>query len=206
MMRYSLQLIRAQIYWRRAGVVFIHVPRVAGSSVNHLLYGKTLGHFRASHALKLIKYQDIDLPSFSLVRNPYDRLISAYNFAKLGNTSVMGISNPEFYKTRSFRSFDSFLNEWLSEQNLAVVDEVFRPQTYFLNATMSHFPSKVFMLNQMNELSLYLSDLLGVDISLPSINSSSHYSDQSYASLSECSKRTIEQLYRSDFDFIKKLK
>lgn len=44
----------------------------------------------------------------------------------------MGIRNPSQYRIPAFRSFESFLFEWLAVQDLDEVDFVFQPQYRFV--------------------------------------------------------------------------
>ncbi len=63
---------------------------------------------------------------FSVVRHPVDRLISAFNFSKTGGTSVMRMKNAKYYiNNPDFRSFESFVYNWLVKQDLKSIDHVF---------------------------------------------------------------------------------
>ena len=44
----------------------------------------------------------------------------------------MGVRNPSLYKGPEFRSFRTFLCEWLVHQDMSKVDYVFRPQFGFI--------------------------------------------------------------------------
>ena len=82
-----LQRLRA---WRRrndfrkAGVVLIHVPRTAGTSLALELYGRFVGHFSLADLCAVSAPDVLALPRFAIVRNPWDRLVSAWAFAKAG--------------------------------------------------------------------------------------------------------------------------
>lgn len=131
-LRENFNLYRRYPYWNREGVIFVHVPKAAGTSINKALYGRTLGHYTASE----IKARFPGLYSrsfvFSVVRNPWDRVLSAYRFAKVGRTESMGMSNPGQYRIPEFSSFERFLFDWLVYQDLNKVDFVFQPQIRFV--------------------------------------------------------------------------
>jgi len=66
--------------------VFVHIPKAAGTSIKNVLFphGQHITHYRAidyllDSPLKFSKYF-----VFTFSRNPYDRLVSAYNFITQG--------------------------------------------------------------------------------------------------------------------------
>ncbi len=132
----SLLILRRKKYWIRTGIIFIHIPKAAGVSINMSLYGRFMGHTSAfeisQHAPKVFN----SLPSFAITRNPWSRCVSAYRFIKAekgtGN-AFAGVQKPEQYQIPEFRSFESFLNEWLIYQNLQSIDFVFKPQLPFIS-------------------------------------------------------------------------
>lgn len=130
-----VQARNAASQFRSKGVVFIHVPKAAGASINEVLYGKLIGHFSVQQLL-LVSSRDIKaLPRFCLVRNPWSRLFSAYRFAVNGVGTggiTAGISNRAVYSSTDFSTFETFVLNWLPKQNLRDVDVIFRPQVSFV--------------------------------------------------------------------------
>ena len=61
---------------------FIHIPKSAGNSFSTGLYGIVNGHHTAFDYYKDNKKEWEKLFSFTVVRNPLDRFLSAYNFLK----------------------------------------------------------------------------------------------------------------------------
>jgi len=122
--------------WLRAGIVFVHVPKVAGTSFNQALYGRFMGHIPASSIRRWASANVRALPSFAVTRNPWDRLVSAYRFVKQGGGSggaiTAGVWRPERYRCPEFQSFERFVVEWLSEHRIGPIEHHFRPQTSYL--------------------------------------------------------------------------
>lgn len=115
--------------------MFIHVPKAAGTSINQALYGRFMGHARASDIEKWGSVRLRALPRFSVVRNPWDRLVSAYRFAKRGRgigKAVAGMRDPEQYRVPEFDTFERFVHEWLVPRDIARIDPVFQPQSLFV--------------------------------------------------------------------------
>ena len=120
--------------WIRAGVVFIHIPKAAGTSMNMALYGKFMGHFTASDVKRWASGDVAKLPFFALTRNPWDRLVSAYRFLKRGE-GIGGskpVNRPEQYAIPEFETFERFVRDWLAGKDLTRLDYVLQPQSRFV--------------------------------------------------------------------------
>ena len=129
---YRVNLYRRYFHWKKANAIFIHVPKVAGTSINKALYGRTLGHYRAIEIANSFPRLFEQAFTFSLVRNPWSRVFSAYQFARMGQTESMGIANPKQYQLPEFETFERFVLEWLKYQDIKQLDFVFQPQYHFL--------------------------------------------------------------------------
>ena len=124
---------RRRSTWTKNGILFIHVPKAAGTSISYAIYGRSLGHLKAIEISRWCPNEFSSLFKFAFVRNPWDRLVSAYRFAVKGQTEIAGMRNSKQYKTNPFRSFDSFVYEWLYEKDLMTLDYVFQPQHLFIS-------------------------------------------------------------------------
>lgn len=129
---FRFNLYRRYLYWRRNSCIFVHVPKAAGTTVNKAIYGKTLGHYSALEIEEKFPTLFKSCFSFSLVRNPWDRVLSAYRFACVGKTDTMGVHNPNQYKINEFKTFEKFVCEWLPNKNVRKLDFIFMPQHQFV--------------------------------------------------------------------------
>jgi len=121
--------------------IFLHIPKAAGLSISqtlfgnfgpcHLRYDWFVKHFGAETTKAYYK--------FTFVRNPWDRLHSAYHFLKKGGINE---DNVEFAKRRlsHISSFEQFVHEWLNEET---IDEYwhFVPQYKFI--TVAENPDRI---------------------------------------------------------------
>ena len=114
--------------------IFVHIPKCAGISVVKSLFGD----FDCGHT-NLRRYQIMFAPEefhryfkFTIVRNPYDRLVSAFFFMKKGGINA-GDKSWADRKFAQFDTFESFVKGWVNRYNVMRALH-FRPQTEFLKA------------------------------------------------------------------------
>jgi hypothetical protein len=130
--KYKLNLYHRYFFWNKHKCVYIHVPKAAGTSINLAIYGRTLGHYSAIEIQSKFPKLFRDSFTFALVRNPWDRIYSAYKFARVGKTESMGVRNPEKYQVEEFNSFESFVVNWLKFKDVESLDFIFQPQFKFV--------------------------------------------------------------------------
>jgi hypothetical protein len=137
--RNAILVKRRSPLWLSAGIVFVHIPKAAGTSINHALYGRFMGHARACEIRKWGSAALNALPTFAVTRNPWDRLLSAYRFARrgrgIGGAYQAAVKSPNQYDRPEFQSFELFVKEWLTDKNLSKLDGIFQPQSLFVCGT-----------------------------------------------------------------------
>lgn len=132
----AIRVRRRSAIWLRSGILFIHIPKAAGTSINQALYGQAMGHVWArdverwgSRALKA-------LPSFAVTRNPWDRLVSAYRYGERLH-SVDWQADPLIPKVLRgqvprYASFGEFVTDWLQQREVTKLNAIFQPQSTFV--------------------------------------------------------------------------
>jgi hypothetical protein len=127
---------RRERIWIEAGIVFIHIPKAAGTSISEALYGSFMGHVRASDVRRWGSAQVNALPSFAVTRNPWDRLVSAYRFTKrlLEKDWKTGAHIPPAVRAQipDVESFEAFVRDWLAHRDVRRLNLIFRPQSQFV--------------------------------------------------------------------------
>jgi len=117
---------------RARGLIFVHVPRVAGTSISRALYGRACTHH---HSMRYYQTLDPDFcahtPSFALLRDPFDRFISAFFFVRSGGTPECRLSDVFTAQTRHIRSVDDYL-DFLEARGALDLDFIMRPQSWFV--------------------------------------------------------------------------
>lgn len=185
--------------YKQHKIIFIHIPKAAGTSISGLLYGKRNGHLKAAYVKDQLGVLYSEKFSFSVSRNPYDRLVSAYNFARQGETKHGAIANPEFYKKSEFDSFESFIKNWLVRQDLNSLDPVFQPQHLFVFQNNNCLVNEIYQLDNMEKLEYKLSEILHKEIHFKKKNQSTYQDKIAY---NQELKDIVYKLYQKDFELL----
>lgn len=100
--------------------VFVHIPKTAGTSIEKCIRDindKTQvigGHSTADSLLKYKRDDFCNYFTFTIVRNPWDRLLSAYLYMqKMGTCDILGNKEIKEHKT-----FESFVMNYCNEKSI----------------------------------------------------------------------------------------
>lgn len=116
---------------RAAGALFIHIPKNAGTSLATALYGHTMRHDTMRYYERVAP--DVSaLPSIAVIRDPVDRFLSAWCYARTGGTRHRQVSEPFREAYRGFRTIDDALDHLEGCGNPFAVDHIFRPQSWYI--------------------------------------------------------------------------
>ncbi len=112
--------------------IFVHVPKAAGISMGYSLFGRHTGN-HATIADYQLAFSELEFRrafKFAFVRNPWDRLLSAYTFLKAGgrNESDQQWANQHL---APFDAFEEFVEGWVTPENVRKGVH-FRPQHEFV--------------------------------------------------------------------------
>ena len=114
--------------------IFVHIPKCAGMSVTRSLFGENsggAGHLTMTDYLGIFSAQDMEnYFKFSIVRNPWSRLVSAYTFMKKGGLHSHDAAWAAAHLAE-YDDFKSFVHGWLNETNI-YKGLHFMPQHHFL--------------------------------------------------------------------------
>lgn len=197
--KHKINLFRRYPHWKGQDCIYIHIPKAAGTSLNKAIYGRTLGHYTADEIQSLFPTLFGKAFVFSFVRNPWDRVLSAYRFAKVGKTNSMGMYRPEQYKIPQFESFERFLFEWLANQNLNKLDFVFQPQSKFVvNKQGNLLTDYIGKVESLNADIKYVETKLGKALSVGRENTTSDRTGYQDDYVNDDMIELVRSLYRDD--------
>lgn len=161
--------------------IFVHIPKCAGISVNHTLYGNLAGgHKTLDQYLRIFEPRlALSYFKFSIVRNPWDRLVSAYHFLQKGGANQQ---DKDWFNRQlgDYPTFESFVYGWLTIKNARSWYH-FRPQVDFLLDSSGKV--SLDFIGHFENLQAdfdYIAKRLGKDVILTNSNKSKHVDYRSY--------------------------
>jgi hypothetical protein len=175
--------------------LFIHIPKTGGTSVCSLLYQRNIPHLSAETIFGLYGPQLRGIPSFSIIRHPVARTLSAFHYIKHGGTKIMAASRFEMFRLGKPQVFEDFVAMLEADPHRLSYSSLLAPQHSFVCDAQGQVQvDALFCLSSPSSMR-GLCRWLDID-ALPHLNESLRRS----ASVGQDTIRRIERLYARDFD------
>jgi len=184
--------------------IFVHIPKAGGISIIKSLYGEKtggFGHPTYKRFLKLYgKKRFQEYYKFTFVRNPWDRLYSAYCFLKKGGMSHQDKQFSEEVLSE-FKSFEAFVMQWLTTENIKSWVHFIPQHTFLTNNNGELVVDFVGRFENFETDFKKISNHIGIKQALIHRNKTkdkmlSHYREVYTQEM----KEKVEQLYKKDID------
>jgi len=183
-------------------LIFIHIPKNAGTSITTHFKMEDIGHHLWQYYYQKYKNYWGNYKKISISRNPWDRVVSCYEYAKLLNSywhSVNGKSKEGKhldYELLKNKSFEECINI-LKENPHQLKHQGWRNQHHYIfNGNNSVIDNIIKIENLNKELSI----LLDKSIEVPRINMSNNKNYKSYYKNKEMIE-VVRDLYKKDIEF-----
>lgn len=178
-------------------IVFIHIPKSGGTSIATAIIGKPAGHPYLYEYYLADKELTKKFYKFCVVRNPYDRLVSAY--AHISKRDC----NPEFkvlFKKLKINSFDDLI---LNLDNPRNYQKLFNTIVHFRSQYELIYHTKVkmddiFKFENFDLIEISLNKRLKNKISLKKMNSSPRNDYREY--YNDYSISVVKRIYKKDLE------
>jgi len=184
----------------KAKIVFIHIPKCAGTSINKALDLKVHDGSGHAYAWEHAAYINQGYYSFTVIRNPWERIVSLYTYFKqMTPRHRWYIQNKVIADHTKNIDFETFCKEIPDMKRNAcsgvhfvrLVDILNLPQDCKLNR-IARFE------NLQNDFNSICTDIKIPQMILPELNASSH--DHYHNVYNNRSRSYIEELYHEDID------
>ncbi len=186
----------------RRRCIFIHVPKCAGVSVSRSLFGDMVATHLAVKSFQLI-YSKQEFESyfkFTFVRNPWDRLFSAFRFLKRGG---MTDKDRAWANTQlaPYDTFDDFVRRWVTAKNVASWQH-FKPQHRFLLDPAGRLQiDYVGRFETLEQDFCHIAERLGIERTIAHHNRTDGPSATDYRSFyTDETRRIVADVYRRDIE------
>lgn len=177
---------------KRTGRTFIHIPKCGGTSVKRALRLDLINHPLLSDML------NVGLPSettvVSIVRNPFDRLISAYEHTRKGERLNCAFKS---LVLDNYPDFESFVLEWLTVENSRKWIH-FLPQSEFLKVGDRAVAKRIFKLETIDMHWAEIQNIFQISTPLPKENTSNKRLLSEYYKNPKVIER-VKSVYSADF-------
>lgn len=152
--------------FRIKNILFTHIPKAAGSSIGEAILGHDrVGHYPARYIKRLDPVFFEKCFKFTIIRNPWDRLYSAYYFLKSGGKGSWDSIWAEKNKISSM-SFEKFVLDFIDPISIYSIIHL-APQTDFIyDQNGKQLINHIGRLESLQEDLLTLSKLSGLKIPL----------------------------------------
>ncbi|NNM77741.1 sulfotransferase family 2 domain-containing protein [Sphingomonas sp. ID1715] len=182
---------------RAAGILFIHIPKNAGMSVSSALYARQVKHSTVRYYQRVAPDLIAQLRSFAVLRDPIERFLSAYHYARAGGSADNRVSLPFRRDYRAFESIEDALDHIERAELPYGVDHIFRPQSWYILDASGKVAVDDLLL--MGDVSAYLAQRTGRP--LPWVNCG----DGSFEAPTSAQVDRLRRLYRRDFELFEAL-
>ena len=186
----------------KSKTIFIHVPKTAGVSLAKAIYGDVSfeGHRSFYFNSIALNIKNEKYFSFTFVRNPFDRLYSAYTF--LQNGGMNPIDKLVFQTHLSeFNDFEDFILNGLNTKLIYQITHLIPQHEYLCDKKGSILVDFVGRFENLESDILLLSAILSKDIKLSHHNYNKKLDYREVYTAEMINK--VNQIYQKDIDIFK---
>lgn len=195
---------------QKDGLIFIHIPKNAGTSIYKALGFEKSTHSKASEILQNNENKKLwdSHFSFAVVRHPINRFISLYNYARMEISDYHNNVNQEASLYGIHFDYHLLRNKTMDECVDLLLDNKLThdahsnhwfPQYTWVYYRKKLAINKIYKLEELHVLKTDLAEKFDIFIDFQMLNTS-NASSQQINELSLLSKQKLYQYYRQDFE------
>ncbi|NRA92331.1 MAG: sulfotransferase family 2 domain-containing protein [Psychroserpens sp.] len=182
--------------------IFVHIPKAAGISINKALFGNYGGSHNKLRDYQLVfnKKEFFSYYKFTIVRNPWDRLVSTYFFLKEGGFHE---TDKAWYEANlsQYESFEHFVLNWLNADNIYKWIH-FIPQHEFITVNDKVLVDDIYKLESINDNIDKLSEKLNITIDLKHENQNPNRKSKYREYYTPETEAIVRRVYGKDIELL----
>ena len=187
-------------------LIFIHIPKTAGTSVYKSLdikdisyNNKFLGHKSIEDYKKQYQNYWENYLKFTIVRDPIDRFISAYKFARMDESFWHSIESDKLPKHDHYEICNSLdINQYTlylynnpKNHSLHTLPQIWFIQNINKKIEVNYIAKYENLISDLKKINIFINEKLNV----------SYVDDINVIKLSNNSKKMLREMYRIDYNF-----
>jgi hypothetical protein len=158
-------------------LIFIHIPKNAGTAITNAFNMSDIGHHLPIYYKQKYPKEWVTFKKFAVVRNPWDRVVSNYEYAKLeksywhSNKNDRPYGQHVDYDSLKDLSFDECINILFNSYGM-LKHQGWENQYKYLKLGKSYIDDiEIIKLENLQE---ELKNKINLEVDIPTINSSEH--------------------------------
>ena len=187
----------------KSKTIFIHIPKTAGISLAQAIYGDvTLEGHRSFYFNRIaLNIKNDNYFSFSFIRNPFDRLYSAFKFLEKGGINHIDKLAFKTYLSK-FKDFEDFILNGINKELIYKITHFVPQHEYLCDKSGAILVDFVGRFEDLDNDVLRLSKVLKKDIKLSHYNNNNNKLNYKIAYTNEMIN-IVHQIYQKDIDIFK---
>jgi len=179
--------------------IFIHIPKTAGVSLVKSIFGDVTleGHRSVSFYKQVFGKIYSDFFTFTIVRNPWDRLYSSYKFLQKGGINIHDKNAFETHLS-IYKDFEDFVLNGLNEKIISKITHFIPQHEFICDKNGKIIVDYVGKFENLNKLVDKINDILKSEFKLEHHNKTNKkdYKDIYTTEMIE----KVHQIYQKDID------
>ena len=179
--------------------IFIHIPKTAGISLVRSIFGDVTleGHRSVSFYKQVFKNKYSDFFTFTIVRNPWDRLYSAYKFLQKGGINIHDKNAFETHLS-TYKDFEDFVLNGLNEKIIWEIMHFIPQHEFVCDKNGQIIVDYVGRFENLNKLVDKINDILKSEFKLEHYNKTNKKDYKDIYTTEMIMK--VHQIYQKDID------
>ena len=179
--------------------IFIHIPKTAGVSLVKSIFGdvKLEGHRSVSFYKQVFGKIYSDFFTFTIVRNPWDRLYSSYKFLQKGGINIHDKNAFETHLS-IYKDFEDFVLNGLNEKIISKITHFIPQHEFICDKNGKIIVDYVGKFENLNKLVDKINDILKSEFKLEHHNKTNKKDYKDIYTAEMIVK--VNQIYQKDID------